>query len=610
MPRSTIIVAPRERLHSIVWSLESLFSTIADDVPVVVVDGAIPSGLRTALDRLRARRPFLHISRPRQVTPNQARNLGNAAAETEFVVFADNDLIYEAGWLEALEDNATRTGAGVVAPLICNGPPAATTIHHAGGLLTVYGDPDDPTLDQHHRLMGTPIAGWNAAQAPEDNEIAEFHCLLARRDTLERIGPLDERLTTREPVDFALRLKLAGEKVTFEHGSVVTYMRTETMDVRDLRYFLFRWSEPLAVAALDAFEANWGVKLERQLILNNWIGWHRKKAVRSAFPRLCKLMGKKRFDRTVVRWWERRVNGANAGHGQVRTEPRVPADPERGQVRALYRELIGRPLPPARVPLPGPAGRARPSRDRTYDLVVGAMSTMPTRHNTAPEAIRTVVGQVDRLYLFLDGFDRVPDYARDPKIVAMRSQDRGDLKAKGKFLALGDLDRPALFFSFDDDILYPPDYVARLRAALEAYGHDAVVGAHGSVFTEPLTSYLTDRKGPHRSAAQAEDCLVDILGMDTIAFATDRLTFDVTAWQKTNMLDLCFACEAARQGVPMVSVRREADWVRGLASNQADSIYRRLTEDDSVQTELARTLIAYKQGRNALDTAVNGSPAG
>jgi GT2 family glycosyltransferase len=610
MTRTTIIVTPRERLHSIVWSLESLFATISDDVPVIVVDGGIPPGLRQELDRLQSRRPFRHISHPYQLTPNQARNLGNAAADTEFVVFADNDIIYERNWLEALEDNATRTGAGVVAPLICNGPPAATTIHHAGGLLTVYGDPKDPTLNQHHRLMDAPIAGWNAAQAPEENEIAEFHCLMARRDTLERIGPLDERLTTREPVDFALRLKLAGEKVTFEHGSVVTYMRTEKMDARDLPYFLFRWSEPLAVAAIDAFEASWGVKLERQLILNNWIGWHRKKAVRSCFPRLRRIIGKKRFDRIIVRWWEQRVNAANGGHAQVRTEPQVPANPDRARVLDLYRTLIDRPLPPARVPLSAPVGRARLSPDRTYDLVGGAMSTMPTRHNTAPEAIRSVIGQVDRLYLFLDGFDQVPDYASDPKIVAMRSQDRGDLKAKGKYLALSDLDRPALFFTFDDDILYPEDYVARLREDLAAYGYDAAVGVHGSVLTDPLSSYLTDRAGSHRSAARSEDGLVDILGVDTLAFATDRLNFDVTAWKMSNMLDLCFACEAARQGVPMISVRRKADWVKGLASNQPDSIYRGLTEDDSVQTGLAKTLIAYKQGRKALEAAVGGTSAG
>lgn len=604
MASSTVVVSPRERLYSIIWSLESLFATIADDVPVVVVDGGISPNLRRKLDRMRARRPFRHISLPYQVTPNQARNHGIAASDTEFVVFAENDVIYQPRWLQALEANARRTGAGVVAPLICNGPPIATTIHHAGGLLVLNGEPDDPELDQHHRLMGLPIAAWNSAQAPEEHEIPEFHCVLVRRATLERVGPFDERLVTREPVDFALRLKLAGEKVSFERTSVVTYMRTERMGIRDLPYFLFRWSAPLAREAVDAFEATWDVRLKRDLILDNWIGWHRKKAIRSCFPKLLWLIGKRRFDRILVPWWERRVNAANAGHSARRSEPKVPPDPDRTKTRDLYHALMGRPLPAARVPLPDGVRRPRTPGTRKYNLVVGGMATMPTRHNTAPEAISSVVGQVDRLYLFLDGFDEVPEYAKHPKIVLLRSQDRGDLKAKGKFLVLKDLDQPAIFFGFDDDIVYPPDYVVTLKEGLEAYDHNVIVGIHGAVFAHPMSSYLTDRKGHHRSAAQSEDGLVDILGTDSVAFATDHMSFDVTAWQKTNMLDLCLACEAARQDVPMVSLRHEADWVRGLASNQPDSIYRRLTEDDSDQTKLARILIAYKQGRAAVDAVL------
>ena len=54
-------------------------------------------------------------------------------AETEYVVFVDNDVLYTEGWLDRLVACADETGAEVVAPLTCQGLPAHTEIHHAGG---------------------------------------------------------------------------------------------------------------------------------------------------------------------------------------------------------------------------------------------------------------------------------------------------------------------------------------------------------------------------------------------------------------------------------------------------------------------------------------------
>ena len=133
--RTTVVVVPRERFTSLPESLSSLFRTVPDDVPVVVVEGASPEGTRSALVALARARPFTLLSLPYMLKPNEARNRGVAAASTEFVVIADNDIEYEPGWLAALEQHALEHGSDAVAPLTCIGPPVATTIHHAGGLL-------------------------------------------------------------------------------------------------------------------------------------------------------------------------------------------------------------------------------------------------------------------------------------------------------------------------------------------------------------------------------------------------------------------------------------------------------------------------------------------
>ena len=121
--RSAVVVVPRERFTSLPVSLRSLFSTISDDVPVVVVEGGTPAATRQELEGLLRERPFDLVSLPFMVKPNEARNLGVARTTSEYVVIADNDIEYELGWLEELEAHAVENDSAAVAPVICIGPP-------------------------------------------------------------------------------------------------------------------------------------------------------------------------------------------------------------------------------------------------------------------------------------------------------------------------------------------------------------------------------------------------------------------------------------------------------------------------------------------------------
>lgn len=111
---TTIVVSPRERFSSLPHSLRSLFKTISPDQPVIVVEGATPPDIREELNEINEARPFEHIAFPYPVTPNQARNIGSDRATTDYIVFSDNDIEYEEGWLEALERTAISENADAV----------------------------------------------------------------------------------------------------------------------------------------------------------------------------------------------------------------------------------------------------------------------------------------------------------------------------------------------------------------------------------------------------------------------------------------------------------------------------------------------------------------
>ena len=220
------------------------------------------------------------------------------------------------------------------------------------------------------------------------------------------------------------------------------------------------------------------------------------------------------------------------------------------------------------------------------------MATMPSRTGTAPRALVSILPQVSRLWLFLDRFESVPDFAADDRIRVLRSQEVGDLRGNGKLLPAVLETAPCTFFPVDDDIEYPPDYCARLESYLGRHGRPVVVGVHAAILRPPIESYARDMKVLHRRASRPHAEQVDILGADSLAFETSSLDVDVRTWPDVNMVDLHFALTARRQNVPLVTIPRKAHWLSALDENQPDSIWMGVLADDSRQTELARELSA------------------
>jgi hypothetical protein len=220
------------------------------------------------------------------------------------------------------------------------------------------------------------------------------------------------------------------------------------------------------------------------------------------------------------------------------------------------------------------------------------MATMPSRAGTASRAISSILPQVTELWLFLDRFDAVPPYADDERIRVLRSHDLGDLRANGKLSRLVLDDEPCTFFGVDDDIEYPADYCEKVESYVDRFDGRVVVGVHAAILREPVLSYSRDLKVLHRRSGQGRAAGVDLLGSDSLAFRTTTLTFDVREWPDVNMVDLSFALEARRRGIPLVMIPRVAHWVAALDENQDDSIWASVLRDDSRQTELARELVS------------------
>ncbi|OOY35526.1 glycosyltransferase family 2 protein [Solemya velum gill symbiont] len=578
----SIIVSPRERFTSIIVSLQSLFATIPADIPVIVVEGCSPESVCEQLKELQEQRPFEWIRTDYFITPQEARNIGFDMVQTELVVFTDNDIHYQTGWLEALISNREQYDSDLVAPLICIGPPEASIIHHAGGRLVIKKEKGSkPHVTERHRLMDRPIAELSDIMAPNENEIVEFHCFLARSDYIRRVGPMDERLITREQIDFGLRSKIAGCKVTFEKSAVVTYMAKVPFEEVDLPYMVFRWSDELATRSLQAFTGTWEIETETERVLNRWIRPHRFRAFSSAFPKQLEQLGRENFIKYVVSPKTRKyIASAFATRTKI-PDTRFPQGPGPKKISLFFDDVASQDEPDSTAP-----GWIRHS---DKPMIIGGMATMPSRMHTLWPAIASILPQLDRLYLFFDRFDKLPSI-RHPKIIYLTSQSFGDHRANGKFLGMlfaGDGD---YYFSLDDDILYPRDYVERMTDFLQRGNNAFIAGVHGARLKTDIKHYLTDRDVANRRMAIATESSVHILGTCTTAFNTDTLRLDVRRWKHRNMVDLTFALICTERGIPLKIISREENWVGSQEENQSDSIFSELQKDDTVQTTMAKAL--------------------
>ena len=215
---------------------------------------------------------------------------------------------------------------------------------------------------------------------------------------------------------------------------------------------------------------------------------------------------------------------------------------------------------------------------------IGGMASIPTRADDLEQVLARIVPQVERLYLFLHGYDAIPAAARHPRIVPVVAPVDTPLRASGKFYGLLQQTGPCLYFCFDDDILYPPDYVARMTAAIRRYGGLAFVGVHGTSYPGSRTSYTLDRKGRHFASRLRLDRVIDELGSGTVAFPSQLLDIDPRRWPHGDMDDLMLAIEAERHKISRIAIRRRRRWLVPLRQEQPDSLWVRTLADDSRQS--------------------------
>jgi hypothetical protein len=242
--------------------------------------------------------------------------------------------------------------------------------------------------------------------------------------------------------------------------------------------------------------------------------------------------------------------------------------------------------------------RADRPRSRQLELgdtsVTAALATYPARADIAPAVIDILAAQVDRLFVYLNNYDEVPSFIRRHRHrgrIAFILDPASERRAAAKFHWLRWIRGYHLLC--DDDILYPPDYAARMVAAVEDQRRKAIVGVHGVV----LQPIVDDARGSRRAIFKygqplAAATTVHFLGSGTAALHSDVLASmdlsNLPSYPIAN--DEVLAVAAKTAGVPMVCVPRAAGWLRPHPGMRFGIFEERTI--DGAQHEIATRLLA------------------
>ena len=197
-----------------------------------------------------------------------------------------------------------------------------------------------------------------------------------------------------------------------------------------------------------------------------------------------------------------------------------------------------------------------------------SIATIPGRESSLRQVVGSLLPQVGRINVYLNGYPEVPEYLDHPKVVVARSQEHGDAGDAGKFFWLGC--EAEYYLTCDDDILYPPDYAVRTIAAIERYGRKAVIGWHGSILGDPFRDYYDTRTILSFYRACKRDVAVHILGTGAVGFHASTLALAFSDFPVPNMADVWLGVKGQQARVPFIGCAHGAGELRPIEQFEDD----------------------------------------
>lgn len=203
------------------------------------------------------------------------------------------------------------------------------------------------------------------------------------------------------------------------------------------------------------------------------------------------------------------------------------------------------------------------------EKVTAYMATFPTRELIIAEAVESLLPQVDKLVIWVNGEMELPQACYHEKVELYWGKDvlGFDIGCAGKFAFCFEWD--GYIFTVDDDIVYPADYVEKSIAKIEEYNRECIFSYHGRITKLPITTYRSSKDMVKNCSFQQDvgkDTECHIIGTGVTFFHADTIfpKYDIMEMKHTNVSDIHFAQSMDMRGIRTIVAEHNKGWLKAL----------------------------------------------
>ena len=210
------------------------------------------------------------------------------------------------------------------------------------------------------------------------------------------------------------------------------------------------------------------------------------------------------------------------------------------------------------------------------------------RIDSLEKTIKSIYSQCDVINVALnDNHNNIPLFLYDTKInLFLTDNSLGDAF---KFMNLMNTNE-GYFLSIDDDLIYPPNYVAYMVGKSKEYGDNKVITLHGRNFSKfPVGSY-------YRSATERYSCLnkvkndvkVQFGGTGVMCLHSSLLKIPLSYFRVANMADVWVGKYCIENNIEIICAKHNEGYIG--YTKPTNTIYEEHSRNDRVQTLVTNSI--------------------
>jgi len=218
-------------------------------------------------------------------------------------------------------------------------------------------------------------------------------------------------------------------------------------------------------------------------------------------------------------------------------------------------------------------------------MITAQIASLPERVDSLHNTVNSLLPQVDKLFVALNGYTKVPDFLLENEKIEYVILDNS-LGDAAKFYDIEK--REGYIFTCDDDLVYPKKYVEYMISKIKL--HRSPVSLLGKIYDKtPIASFKVDYTTLYRCLGTVhKDRQVDVGGTGAMAFHTDDIKVRLSDFPVKNMADIWMAKVAKEQDVSIWVVEHSRNYVKYTSFPYRIWVD---TKDDSIQTEILNSIL-------------------